>query len=333
MLRCLLSSRCKKKETIHPTLKSDIKKIIKEDTQVDPKLKTERCYVRVTAKHIRKELVLKKGYQIKDFCQQTINNVLNRMGYSLKKVLKTKPFKKIPETDAIFENVAKQHELADNNPRILRISIDTKAKVKIGNLSRGGASRTLEAPITDDHDHHWDAVLTPFGIQELNTDDLFFIFGNSKETSNFIGDALELWWNKRSFDSKDYDLLMIDLDNGQSVASNTKLFLRRIVAFAKKIGIPIQLVYYPPYHSKYNSIERVWAALEQYWNPLVLDSIENTLAIAKKMVYNGVNATVLFLDKVYETGIKVPVQEVKELLENVSRNPDLPLWDVKISPG
>ena len=45
---------------------------------------------------------------------------------------------KIPETEAIFSNVSLQHALAQSNPRILRISIDTKAKVKIGNLSRGG---------------------------------------------------------------------------------------------------------------------------------------------------------------------------------------------------
>jgi hypothetical protein len=33
--------------------------------------------------------------------------VLNRMGYRLRKVLKAKPQKKIPETDAIFANIKK----------------------------------------------------------------------------------------------------------------------------------------------------------------------------------------------------------------------------------
>ncbi len=32
-------------------------------------------------------------------------NILNRMGYRLRKVVKAKPQKKIPETDAIFENI------------------------------------------------------------------------------------------------------------------------------------------------------------------------------------------------------------------------------------
>lgn len=332
MPRWLFFSRCKKKEWHFTCLKTDIEDIIKEDTQIDPQLRTERCYVRITAKHIRKELVLKKGFDLCSFSERTINNVLNRLGYYLKKVLKTKPLKKIPETDAIFENVAQKHTLAHDNPRILRISIDTKAKVKIGNLSRNGYSRNLNAPKTDDHDQKWEAVLVPFGIKEFNTDDLYIIFGNSKETSNFILDALELWWSLRQFNPNDYDLLMIDLDNGKPAASNTKLFLKRIVAFAQKIDLPIQLVYYPPYHSKYNAIERVWAALEKYWKPLVLDTIDNTLAIAEKMTFKGINPIVKFIDKVYQTGIEVPYKEFKELQDFVIRNPNLRLWDVLINP-
>lgn len=306
--------------------------MIKEDTQIDPQLKTERCYVRITAKHIRKELILKKGFDLVSFCERSINNILNRLGYSLKKVLKTKPLKKIPETDAIFENVAQKHALAKQNPRILRISIDVKAKVKIGNLSRGGYSRAINAPKTDDHDQKWEAVLAPFGIKEFNTNDWYIIFGNSKETSDFILDALELWWSIRNFNPADYDLLMIDLDNGKSVASNTKLFIKRIVAFAKNINLPIRLVYYPPYHSKYNEIERHWAAVEQYWKPLVLDTIDNTLEIAKRMTYNGINPIVRFIDKVYQSGVQVAYKEFKELEDYVVRNPDLRLWDVLINP-
>ncbi len=75
-----------------------------------------------------------------------------------------KPLKKIPETDAIFANVAQAHQAADANPKVLRISIDSKAKVKIGNLSRGGKARTLEADQADDHDQHWEAVLVPLGF-------------------------------------------------------------------------------------------------------------------------------------------------------------------------
>lgn len=275
--------------------------------------------------------MLNKSYQIGDFCLSTINNVLNRIGYTLKKVLKTKPFKKIPETDAIFENVRRHHENAKSNPRILRVSADVKAKVKIGNLSRKGYSRNLNAPKTDDHDHHWTDVLVPFGLHEVNTDNTFLAFGNSKETPDFIVDCLEWWWKQRQFMADEYDLLMIDLDNGSSVAGNTKRFLQRMVAFAKAIGIPIQLVYYPPYHSKYNMIERFWAALENYWSSLVLDTVQNTIGIAKNIVWKAMNPIVDFFDKEYQNGVTVNSEDFKELQKFIVRNSNLPKWDVLIN--
>lgn len=190
----------------------------------------------------------------------------------------------------------------------------------------------LQAPQADDHDQHWDAVLVPFGIQEINTDDTFIIFGNSKETSDFIVDALELWWQIRAFNPAEYDLLMIDLDNGKSVASNTRLFQKRIVAFAQQIQLPIQLVYYPPYHSKYNRIERFWAAVENYWKLMILDSVDKTLKVAEQVTFNGINPIVHLLDKTYQAGVKVSSDEFKELQKFITRNPDLKQWDVFINP-
>lgn len=318
---------------IHQNLQSDIEEIVDEESQIDPQFKTQRCYVKISARYIRKELVLKKYYELNDFCLKTVNNVLNRLGYTLKKVLKTKPRKKIPETDAIFENVHKQHQLAKSNPRILRVSVDGKAKVKVGNLSRKGYSRTKNAPETEDHDQHWTDVLAPFGIHEVNTDNTFLVFGNSKETPDFVADCFECWWQHREWElmADHYDLLMIDLDNGKSVAGNTRRFLQRMVAFSKKIGIPIQLVYYPPYHSKYNMVERFWAALENYWSPLVLDTIANTINIAKKVVWKGMNPIVHFIDKTYQKGVTVDSEDFKELQKYITRNPNLSKWDVLIN--
>ena len=271
-----------------------------------------------------------KVYDINAFCSRTINNILNRLGYTVKKVLKTQPLKKIPETDSIFANVKKQHERAEKNPRILRISIDVKAKVKIGNLSRKGYSRAINAPKTDDDDHNWIATLVPFGLHELNTDNTFIIFGNSLETPDFIVDCLEQWWEKRAFMQEEYDELMIDLDNGTSVAGNTKQFLKRMTEFSKHIGIPIQMVYYPPYHSKYNLIERFWAAVENYCSPLVLDTIEHTIEIAKNVTWKGMNPIVSFIDKIYQKGVTVTKKEMEEIEKLIQRNPNLKKWDFSI---
>lgn len=78
--------------------------------------------------------------------------------------------KKIPETDAIFENVLKENQASDRDVKSLRISIDTKAKVKIGNLSRGGKARTIEPKSADDRDTEWQGILVPFGILNTQSD-------------------------------------------------------------------------------------------------------------------------------------------------------------------
>ena len=92
---------------------------------------------------------------------------------SPKKTQKTKPLKKLPQTDAIFENVLRENQASDQNLKSLRLSIDTKAKVKIGNLSRGGKARCLEPNAADDHDTDWQAVLVPFGISNSKFDTIW----------------------------------------------------------------------------------------------------------------------------------------------------------------
>jgi hypothetical protein len=48
------------------------------------------------------------------------------------------------------------------------------------------------------------------------------------------------------------------MDNGSESSGVRTQFLHRMVQFVDTIGKPIQLLYYPPYHSKYNPIERCW---------------------------------------------------------------------------
>jgi hypothetical protein len=110
-------------------------------------------------------------------------------GIPFKKTQKVKPLKKIPETDKIFENLAKVNKEADENPKTLRIAPDSKAKVKIGDLSREGKRRTLEPIKALDHDHQWSAVLVPLGILDVQGGNFSIYFGTSAETSDFIVDC------------------------------------------------------------------------------------------------------------------------------------------------
>lgn len=180
----------------------------------------------------------------------------------------------------IFENVFEQNQASDDNPRSLRISIDSKAKVKIGNLSRQGKDRTLEAKEAADHDTAWSAVLVPFGILNLQTNQLSIYFGQSAETSDFIVDCLAAWWQEHHPEAPQIEEWVIDLDGGSATRSNRSQFIKRMVELAQAIGVRIRLIYYPPYHSKYNPIKRCWAVLENYWNGAILDSVAAAVAWA-----------------------------------------------------
>ena len=114
--------------------------------------------------------------------------------------------------------------------RGLRISIDSKAKVKIGNLSRRGKARTLKPKQANDHDEQWESILVPFGILDVMGSQLSIYFGQSAETSDFIVDCLAAWWQEHQADYPDIQSLAIDLDNGPAVRSNRTQFIKRMDA-------------------------------------------------------------------------------------------------------
>ena len=125
---------------------------------------------------------------------------------------------------------------------------DSKAKVKIGNLSRGGKARSIEPITADDHDTQWDSVLVPFGILNTQSDQLSIYFGQSAETSDFIS----AWWQEHQVKYSQLEELVIDLDGGSATRSNRTQFIKRMVEFSQSSQLRIRLIYYPPYHSKYN---------------------------------------------------------------------------------
>lgn len=225
------------------------------------------------------------------------------------------------------------NQQADADATTLRLSIDSKAKVKIGNLSRGGKDRQLQPLQADDHDSEWSAVLVPFGILNTATDQLSIYFGQSAETSDFIVDCLTHWWQDHQAQYPYLEQLTIDLDGGPATRSDRTQFIKRMVEFAQTTRLRIRLVYYPPYHSKYNPIERCWAALENYWNGTILDSIETAFQWAAHMSWKGVAPVVHLLDSLYQKGIKVPLPELEQFyLPFWQRSETLPKWDITVYP-
>ncbi len=82
----------KKTEEILPDLEADIRDLVDGHTQADPKFKSTFSYTKITASAVREKLITEKGYTDKQLpCRQTIGDILNRMGYRLKKHKKSNP--------------------------------------------------------------------------------------------------------------------------------------------------------------------------------------------------------------------------------------------------
>ena len=188
---------------------------------------------------------------------------------------------------------------ADN---VKRVSIDCKATVPIGDVSRGGLTRGDNQ--ARDHDLGLHEKYIPCGIVDEESGQLTITFGSSYKTSDFIVDVLEAWW--AALDETEQVAmarLQIKMDNGPESRGRRTQFLQRMVAFCDAIGKPIQLLYYPPYHSKYNPIERCWGILEQHWNGTKLIDAETMLEWAKSMTWKGLHPVVELSRRVYQKGV------------------------------
>jgi transposase len=238
------------------------------------------------------------------------------------------PPKRVKQTDAIFDRLKVVNPQADRADDTLRVSIDAKATVTIGPFSRRGRSRTKTEAA--DHDFKPEATLTPFGIFLPQYDDLWLYMARSKVTSDFIADRLEQWWQEVRLRFLSVKALVINLDNGPENHSRRTQFLKRIVEFARKYGLKVQLAYYPPYHSKYNPIERCWGILEMHWNGSLLDSIEAVVGFARSMTWKGKHPVVSVVETTYVKGVRLKPKEMKAFESEVVRLAGLGKWFVEI---
>ena len=95
-------------EDQHPEVAEALRQLAESHAQQDPTFRSTLAYTRLTAKAALKEL-RQQGFEEAELpSPSTMANVLNRMGFRLRRVLKAKPEKKVKETDAIFDNIEKK---------------------------------------------------------------------------------------------------------------------------------------------------------------------------------------------------------------------------------
>jgi Rhodopirellula transposase DDE domain len=213
----------------------------------------------------------------------------------------------------------------------LRVSCDAKAAIKIGDYSRLGSSRvSVQAA---DHDFKPEDVIVPYGICLPKHKELSLYLTHSKVTSDFIVDCLEAWWTAMRARDRfpKVSMLVLDLDNGPENQSRRTQFMKRMVEFVDRHRIDVRLAYYPPYHSKYNPIERCWGWLEQHWNGSLLDSVAAVVGYAQSFRWHGQAPLVQVVHEVYQTGIRLTQALMAQVELRLSRFESLGRWFVDIA--
>ena len=173
----------------------------------------------------------------------------------------------------------------------------------------------------------------PCGIVDEESGQVHITFGSSYKTSDFIVDALEAWW--AALDETEQvamTRLQIKMDNGPESRGRRTQFLHRMVTLCDAIDKPIQLLYYPPYQSKYNPIERCWGILELHWNGTKLVNVETMVEWAKSMTWKGIHPIVALSRKVYQKGVALSKRAMHAVESRLERHPELSQWDILIHP-
>lgn len=210
--------------------------------------------------------------------------------------------------------------------------MDCKATVKLGEYARGGKTRGNHQ--ASDHDMGCTEKYIPCGIVDEDSGALCIHFGSSYKTSDFMVDTVQQWWESLTpVQQQRTQQIQLKMDNGPESSGVRTQFLNRMVKFVDTIGKPIHLLYYPPYHSKYNPIERCWGILEQHWNGTLLKDVATMLAWAQSMTWKGLHPLVQLNQQVYQKGISLSKLAMESVESRLERNPLLLKWDILIRPA
>ena len=152
----------------------------------------------------------------------------------------------------------------------------------------------------------------------------------SNVTRDCLVDGLLQWWTRVCGRFAHSTTLVLKLDNGPENHSRRTQFMLRLLEFAQQTGLHLRLAYYPPYHSKYNPVERCWGILENHWNVSLLDSLETVLTFARTMPWQGGHPIGALVTTTYRTGVARTKPAMAQVEAQLERLPDLEKWFVDI---
>ena len=278
--------------------------ILKEHTAGDP-MDEKVKWTNLSKGNIAK-LLAEIGLKVS---RNIVVKLLKKHGYVKRKPLKKKAGGGHIDRNAQFERIAALKKLyeSEGNPVV---SIDTKKKELIGNLSRDGKIYTTETIEVYDHDFLSlaEGVAIPHTIYDIAQNKAYVTIGTSRDTSEFACDSIRQWWNNHGkFLYLTATSILMLMDGGGSNSSRHYIFKQDLQALADELGIDIRVAHYPPYTSKWNPVEhRVFPHITRAMQGMVLTSHELTKELIETTTTKaGLSVVAHILNKVYLTKRKV----------------------------
>jgi len=325
----------KKLEYSDSSLVADLEKIV--DTKGDP-----MTFIKYTTKSLSNitEALSDLNHQIK---KSALDNLMHKLGYSLKPNKKNIEGKSHIDRDAQFKHINSKCALFEiNNNPIL--SIDCKKKEPIGNFKNNGKEWIKKGPKGKENENETqvnaydfrslaEGLAAPYGVYDKLKKQGFVNVGIDHDTAKFAVESIRRWW--KEYGNKYYSNstgILITADGGGSNGVRNRLFKRELQYFVNEINVPITLCHYPPATSKWNVIEhQLFSFISINWRAKPLTSLAVILElISHTTTKSGLTVTAMADTNSYETGIKVTDKEMREI--NITRDDFHGEWNYTISP-
>ena len=263
-----------------------------------------------------------------------VAQLLDAQDYHRRQQFKAQPMGRFEHRNEQFEYIARVRQEFMTSPNPV-LSMDSKKRELIGPFYRYGWLYSQQRLRVYDHDYprFAEGVVIPHGILDLKQHCGYLHLGTSHETSAFACDCLGAWWDEHG--RQQYPLareILLLCDGGGSNNARTYLFKVDLQELVNRIGLPIRVLHYPPYCSKWNPIEhRLFPHVSRACRGMVFSSLEVVKGLMERtQTRTGLRVVVDIVNKVYETGRKVS-QQVQQSL-NLIRDTFLPQLNYRIEP-
>ena len=269
-----------------------IDSILQKSCYGDPM--TTHRWINATVKSIAQEV---EQLTRQKYSHTSIKKIIRSLGYSLQKNQKFYQVgTKHPKRHEQYDHIQKMiNEFLQSGDPV--ISIDTKAKEKLGDFIRAGREyrKHKDPKRTLDHDFAFlfayfykndpqfsaellkrKAIAIPYGVYCLNTNKAYVTLGVSSDTSEFAADSILNWWNAHGItDFRGKKRLLVLSDGGGSNRVNGTLFKIALQQLTDYIGLEIHVCHFPSGKSKWNPIEhRLWSYVSHSWTAKPLTNLD-----------------------------------------------------------